>query len=263
MVLPVSTPVALAIALVGALLATYGGRRLGPELRRLRADPVAVYEAANARGPVELRGSVRPHEDVLEAPFTGRECVAYRFEVEEYESAGQYSHWETLAEDGLFAPFRLEDDSGSILVEPGGDDFAFDDEWSIEVGRDETVQGRAREFLEGVGVDPGEAGEFSIGPVEIGTGDRRRYSEACLEVGDPVAVYGPVEYDVEAGRAGGTGAVNATVRASGGQSLIVAAGDRVPTVRRESAIAGGLVVAGLALALLGLATTLLALGLAG
>lgn len=253
------TIVAVAIAALGGAFATLGARRLRPELARLRADPVAVYEAANARGPVELRGTVRPHADTLVAPFTDRECVAYRFEVEEYETGGQYSHWETLAEDGLFAPFRLEDDSGSILVEPAGDDFVFDDEWSVEVGRDETVQGRAREFLASVDVAPGEAGEVSIGPIEFGTGDRRRYTEQRLEVGDPVAVHGPVEYDAEAGRAGGTGAVNAAVRAREGESLVVAAGERVPALRRSTAIAGGLVVGGLALLAVGLATALPAL----
>lgn len=236
-----------AVVAVGLGLLTLGGYRLRPAIRRYRREPIDVYEATQASGAVGLRGTVRPDGHVLEAGFTGIDCVAFRYEIEEYRSGGQGSSWETIASGGQFAPFRLEDDTGSILVEPHGDEIAFGEEWSTEVDSDETVQGRPRAFLESERVEPGEAGELSIGPLSVGTGDRRRYSEARLEPDDPVAVDGPVEYDPEASREWGSGAVNAAVRSSADTRVVVAEGDRIPLLRDGAWLSIGLVLGGLAL----------------
>lgn len=237
----------LGLLAIGLVLLGLGVRRLLPELRRYRREPIDVYEASQASGPVGLRGTVRPHEHVLEAGFTGIDCVAFRYEVEAYRSGGRGSSWETIASGGQFAPFRLEDDTGSILVEPHGDEITFDGEWSIEVDRDETVQGRPRAFLESERVEPGAAGERSIGPLSFGTGDRRRYTETRLEPGDPVAVDGPTEYDPDAARAWGSGSVNAAVRSKAETPVVVAAGDRIPLLRGGVGRSVGLILGGLAL----------------
>lgn len=249
-----SLAVPLVLVAVGVALLALGYRLLQPELRRLRSDPLSVRDAANASGLVELRGTAAPDEHALEAPFTGTECLAYRYEVEQYESAGKHSHWETLAEGGQYAQFRLEDDTGSILVAPDGDDFEFEDRWREEVGADETVRGRAREFLASLeGVGPGEAEEFSLGPIEVGTGDRRRYTEERLDVGESVSVYGPVERDPAAGGEWGSDEVDAAIRRrDGDESLAVADATAVPTVRTETYAPIVFVIVGAALSLYGL-----------
>lgn len=236
----------LALVSAGVALLAVGVRRLGPELRRYRREPTDVFEATRTSGPVGLRGTVRPDEHVLEAGFTGIDCVAFRYDVGEYRSGGRGSNWETIASGGQFAPFHLEDDTGSILIEPHGDEITFDDEWSIEVDREETVQGHPREFLEAEAVEPGAAGERSIGPLSFGTGDRRRYTEARIEPGGPVAVDGPVEYDPDAGREWGSGSVNAAVRSSDDTPVVVAAGERMPLLQDGVAISIGLVLGGIA-----------------
>lgn len=249
--------VPLALLVVGAGLLAFGYRLLRPELRRHRSDPLTVREAETADGLVELRGTAAPHEHTLEAPFTGTDCLAYRYEVEEYQSAGKHSHWETLASGGQFTPFRLEDDTGSLLVEPEGDDFHFDDEWHSEVGPDETVKGRAREFLASVDVEPGEAEEFTLGPLEVGTGDRRRYSEERLDVDESVSVYGPVEYDPAAGGDWGSDQIGAVVRRrESDEQLVVADTDAVPTLRTETYAPIVFVIVGAALSLYGVGVAL-------
>lgn len=251
---------ALQFTVLGAILGYVGYRRLVPEVRRLRGDPLSVREATTVDRPVEFRGTVEPEDHYVEAPFTGTHCVAFEYEAEEYVSSGQHSHWDTLASGSQSLPFRLADDTGSILVDPAGGELTLQSGWSEEVGADETAEGRVREFLERLEVEPGEGSEFAVGPISVGTGDRRRYSEDRLDVGETVSVYGRPAYDADAGGEWGSDAVDAAVRATDDEPFVVADSPSVPLVRRSTLLGTGALVAGLALVAVGLAAAAVALG---
>lgn len=255
----VSVPLLFGLALVaaGAALAWAGYRRLEPELQRHREDPIDVRDAPTADGPVELRGTIEAEEHVLTAPLTGIDAVAYEFEVEEHVSRGKHSSWDTLLEDGTYTQFRLADDTGSILVDPEPGSMVLRDDWRREYGPDETIGGRARTFLEQHrALDPGEAEQFTLGPIEVGTGDRRRYTERRLDVGDPVAVYGPAVEDADAGGEWGSEAVDAVLQPTQDDTaFVVADSAAVPTLRRSTLLGGGLLAGGGVLLAIGLVGT--------
>lgn len=248
---------ALALVALGGALAVAGYRKLEPEFRRHREDPIDVREAPMAEGLVELRGTIEPEEHVLSAPFTGTDCVAYEFEAEEYVSRGKNSSWDTLTEGGTYTQFRLADDTGSILVDPVPGSMVLEDDWRREYGPEETIGGRGRTFLEEHDeVDPGEAERFTLGPIEVGTGDRRRYTERRLDVEDPVAVYGPTVHDAAAGGEWGSEKVDAVVEpAEDGGTMVVADAAAVPMLRRSTLIGGGLFAGGVVLLAIGLLGT--------
>lgn len=249
----------LLVALAGAGVAYVGYRKLEPELRRLRDDPLPVREAATTDGLVELRGTVETEGQYLEAPFTGTSCVAYEFEAEEYVSSGKHSHWDTLAEGNHAIPFRLADGTGSILVEPEDSELTLQSGWETEIGAEESAKDRIREFLTALDVEPGEGSELSVGPISVGTGDRRRYSEERLDVGETVSVFGRPEYDPDAGGEWGSDEVDAAMRATDEDPFVVADTVSVPTFRTSTMVSAGVVVFGLALVVAGLWSAVAAL----
>lgn len=196
-----------------------GSRKGVRALSLWRDDPVPAFDAANAGGTVELEGRAVPDESRLVAPFTELPCLACRYEVEEYEASGQSSYWKTLHESVQHVPFRVEDDSGRMLVDPGGADLSLASADTVEVDRGETAPEPIASFLGGIGVEPGDGEVAKLGPIEVDRGDRRRYSEARIDPGDTVHVYGPVEQDFTV--AEGAGDVNAVVRRSAGDGPFV------------------------------------------
>ncbi|MDP2717878.1 MAG: GIDE domain-containing protein, partial [Candidatus Micrarchaeota archaeon] len=72
---------------------------------------------AIAMGPVEVFGKVVPSEQgLLEAPFTGKPCVYYRFKVEEYVG-GKNRQWHTVASGKDARRFFIRDETGDVLVD--------------------------------------------------------------------------------------------------------------------------------------------------
>ncbi|MCK9573438.1 MAG: E3 ubiquitin ligase family protein, partial [Candidatus Omnitrophica bacterium] len=71
-----------------------------------------------ALGLVELIGKAKK-EKLLKSPFTGTDCVLYRYTVERYEKRGKSSRWVTVADgDTFYCPFWINDGTGQMLVFP-------------------------------------------------------------------------------------------------------------------------------------------------
>lgn len=70
-------------------------------------------------GRVELEGSVHARQ-VLAGPVTGTECVAYEWQIEEYDRdpGDALKDWDTLAQGGATVPFAVRDGTGEVLVDP-------------------------------------------------------------------------------------------------------------------------------------------------
>lgn len=224
--------------LMGALFGSIGGwfayRGLSATRRGYtlwRSDPTPVEDARTVEGLVELEGKVVPAGERLEAPFTGTDCLAYRWRVETRRRSGDNNRWVHVASGDESVPFRLEDDSGRILVDPEGAELSIGISDTTNVGRGETAEGRIAAFLESVDVEPGKGGERNLGPLTVETGDRRRYREGRIEPGDTVYVYGPVERDFTV--ADDADDVTAAIRDEADDGLfLVSDADESSTVRR-------------------------------
>ncbi|MFC7233590.1 GIDE domain-containing protein [Saliphagus sp. GCM10025308] len=111
--------------LLGVALLGYGLRELGFAYRLFAREPHTVLDTPNG-GSVELSGTVLAWDDVLESPFTETACVAVEYAVEEKRrkstNTGSTTKWVEIDGGTQVVPFRLEDESGNVLVNPRGAD---------------------------------------------------------------------------------------------------------------------------------------------
>ncbi|HMB51068.1 MAG TPA: GIDE domain-containing protein [Natronoarchaeum rubrum] len=197
-----------------------------------RNDPLPVMDVANATGVVEIEGSAESGGRTLQSPFTETPCLVCQYQVKEWQSSGQNSHWKTLYEGNESVPFLVEDDTGSVTVDPEGAEFALDEDADIESDGGETPPERVQRFLDQIGVDREEGGETSIGPISFNRGDRRKYVEKRLDPGDPVHVYGQSRSGRTAGEV--SGSVNAVVGSGRATpNFRISEGDESAAIRRH------------------------------
>lgn len=201
---------AAGLALVGALalaVAYRDGRELWGFLRGREID---VFDlTTGTTGPVVLRGRARKAERALEAPFTGRACLAVQYAVEERRETKNGSTWEEIHGGAGAVPFVLEDDTGSVLVEPDRFRLGLDRAAAIRVDGGERPPEQIREFVERSEAVDSEEKTLDLKVVELNVGDDRRYVEHRLEPGETVTVFG--EAVPRSGRSIGAGQVNAAI----------------------------------------------------
>ncbi|QDG53635.1 hypothetical protein FIV42_23680 [Persicimonas caeni] len=87
------------------------------QLERVPPTPVSAVIS----GEVNLSGQVRPAGELLESPDTRTRAVYYRYVVEEErtDSDGD-SYWATVKDVSRSVDFLLKDQSGEVLIQPGG-----------------------------------------------------------------------------------------------------------------------------------------------
>jgi E3 ubiquitin ligase len=87
--------------------------------RHLILDTPASKIRSASIGLVELSGLAGgPY--TLRAPLTGMPCYYYRTLAWQLKQSGKNSHWEKVADEALYVPFYLDDNSGTVLVDPQG-----------------------------------------------------------------------------------------------------------------------------------------------
>jgi E3 Ubiquitin ligase len=72
-----------------------------------------------AMGFAELAGRAKVRTP-LTAPFSGIPCVFYRFQVEEERQSQRGRRWTTVEQGATTEPFYLEDETGTLMVDPSG-----------------------------------------------------------------------------------------------------------------------------------------------
>ncbi|MFP8956015.1 GIDE domain-containing protein [Natrialbaceae archaeon A-CW3] len=206
----------LALGLIAAIaFLVYGLWELRLAYRIYANDPDTVLDATNG-GSVELAGTVAIEEDVLESPFTHTDCVAFSYTIEERRSSssnkGSNTKWVDIDSGTYWVPFRLDDQSGSVLVDPSGARFRLSRNSSIRVtGGDDPPEPIAQFIASNEDISD-ENTSLSLGPLEMSTGRTRRYRERRLDVGAPVHVLGTARHDSTVSR--DVGQVNAAIEAS-------------------------------------------------
>ncbi len=85
--------------------------------RSLACGVTTPIDRAPAGQTVKVCGRIKRHEKILNAPFSGRECVFYEVFVEEYHDLPHGQHyWHCVVHDIACVDFFIEDDTGVALV---------------------------------------------------------------------------------------------------------------------------------------------------
>ncbi len=127
-----------------------------------------------AMGLVEIYGEVIPAKEVvLKSPLQNKDCVYYRYTVEEYRQTGKNSSWVTVEHATKSVEFFLRDDTGTVLVNAEG----------AEVEIPMEFESKARPSFFKMSVNMGPLG-FSLGEPQ------RRYREWLIEPKDKLYVMG-------------------------------------------------------------------------
>ena len=175
----------LVLLAVGGYLLVGGGRELRTVFHVLRNDPVPIRELDGYTGPVEITGTAVPDDDAgtVTAPFTGSECLAYTYEVEELRSSGKHSNWETLDQGQAGVDFVVDDGTDRVRVNPDGADVRFESH-SVTVPPGTELPDRLAAYVERTpGVDA-QDGTVNLLVTELSVGNRQRFTERRLDAGE-------------------------------------------------------------------------------
>ncbi|KYK23797.1 hypothetical protein AYK24_00765 [Thermoplasmatales archaeon SG8-52-4] len=139
-----------------------------------------------AMGLVEIFGRVVPIEyNILKSPFSDKDCVYYKYRVEELRSSGKNTHWVTVDKGERHSLFNLEDETGSVLINPKGA--------KIDIPID-------NKYNSSLGTDPPEAAKRFLASRNIrwegfifGINKTMRYSEYFIAPGDNLYIIGTAD----------------------------------------------------------------------
>lgn len=179
----------------GAVVVFLGGLyfiRLGFRRRRQRTligdTPTEQAESLSV-GPSEVTGTaIQTPEGPMTAPFSDDDCVVAAYEVEEYDSSGDDSSWDTIEQETLFCPFLIDDGTGEVLVRPH-DDTTYDldpDDWTTTYV-DSASDGPQpiRRFVE-------NSDDLTVPSDASGTENDRKYKQNLIRTDESVYVFGTV-----------------------------------------------------------------------
>lgn len=175
-------PVGVVFGLGGLALLGLAARDSWMVIRYRTRRPVPVGELSDDADRVVVSGVARRADEVVRAPLSGEECLAYAWRVAELQTQRRFDseigRWGRRGRSGRGAvPFLVEDGTGSVLVDPDGAEFRLAEEWvrdPVDVPDDRpSAVDRADDLL------------------GIGTHDRRYY-ESRLDDGETVTVRGRV-----------------------------------------------------------------------
>ena len=249
----VTAAAGLGLLAVGVVALSRAASALRPVYRILREEPLAVQDLVYHSGPAEVEGTAEGDEKGVEAPFTGKTCLAYEYEVQELRSSGKSSHWKTLDEGGAAAPFLVADGTGTVQVDGPSAELHLE-ATSLRLDPGEEPPARIAEYLrESEEVDPQDR-TIDLVVTELNVGNDQKFIERRLDLGESVHVYGHVER-APAGE-WGSGLVDALLTAGEDTPLVVSdtsergaawrllkARLRWPTLAIVSLIAGGSLLA--------------------
>ncbi len=133
-------------------------------------------------GTVEIQGKARKLNDVLKSPFSGEECLFYKYEIEEYERSDDHNYWRTIDSGFKGVRFGLDDGTGAVAINPEGAELQMPHDNQITATGD-NVNEHVKDFVnEEAGIGTGE-GVWIFD-------ERRRYTETYLAPGEEVYIFG-------------------------------------------------------------------------
>lgn len=202
---------ALLAFVVITVLVVYFSRdvRIKRAIRRAPRQDIATFPDG---GVGKLVGTVEHGANVLTAPLSGRACVYYLVEVEEYRKHGKSGRWYTIIREVEASAFYLRDATGRALIHAAGAEVAVIKDNHSRSGTFDDATPAEEAFLQRHNRQ--SKGWFFNKSL--------RYKEGVLEQGETVAVFG-----------GGTWRINPDPAAGGSyremaKELVVRAGPSAP-----------------------------------
>lgn len=179
-------PIGFVFGLVGLALLALGVRDGWLAFRYRTRRVVSVGELDADAGQVVVSGVARRTDEVIQAPLTGRECLAYAWREVALQTQrgldGSIGTWGRRGRTGRGAvPFLVEDSTGSVLVDPRDASLRLAEELvadPVNVPDEPSAVDRADDLLGAQSHD-------------------RRYYESRLDDGETVTVSGRVESSSE------------------------------------------------------------------
>lgn len=133
--------------LVGVWMVVVGVRkfRTGYEMRASEVIPTTAV--ASASGAVEIQGAAKPLNGTVTAPYTETDCLAYTYRTRRREHDHGHDddagpQYRTVDSGSDRCPFRVEDDAGSVVVDPTDGDVSMERHGLDAPGRDERSESR-------------------------------------------------------------------------------------------------------------------------
>lgn len=180
------------LLLVGIAALVRTKQSVGPIIEIYRNDPLDVQELVYHDGPAEIEGTARGDEKGAKTPFTGTVCLAYEYEVQEYQSSGQHSSWKTLDEGYHWVPFLVEDATGAVRID-GADAELHLSEETLTLDPGDQPPDRIAQYIQQTEDVEQQDGTINLGITELNVGNRQKFIERRLDIDESVHVYGAVE----------------------------------------------------------------------
>ncbi len=180
------------LLLIGIVGLVKTKQSIGPVIEIYRNDPLDVQDLVYQDGPAEVEGTARGDEKGAKTPFTETVCLAYEYEVQEYQNQGKHSSWKTLDEGYHWVPFLVEDATGAVRIDGKEAELHLSDETlTLEPG--DQPPDRVAQYIEQTeAVDPQDR-TLDLKITELNVGNRQKFIERRLDIDESVHVYGTVE----------------------------------------------------------------------
>lgn len=231
--LPTSTfGVVLLTGLVGAGLLAVGFalREVGAIRQVVGGPSTDIYSLSTGiSGPISISGTAQRYDDEIVSPFTGTVSLALAYEIQERRSTNNGTEWVETDSGRAAVPFLLEDETGSVLVDPSRARLGLDSSERIEVDGGERPPPRVYRFIDQRADVDAEDQTWDLKIIELNVGADRRYVERRLDPGEAVTVFGEAAY--EPGISSRVGQVN-VVLSAGSHPLILSETTPYRTVAR-------------------------------
>lgn len=175
------------VFLIGGIIALVNIKNM-KRRSRIMATPTSPIAQAAGNGPVEIKGRIVPGDQgVVQAPFSGRQGVWVKIQVQEYRSSGRSGYWATLLDEIDHRPFFVDDGSGQMArVEANGANVILDTHTVASSGMFSDAQPHIQAFLAQRGLSTTSW---------IGLNKRMRFSEQVLVPNGPLYALGPSRRD--------------------------------------------------------------------
>lgn len=188
----VSLGLGLVLVLVGGIIGYFGVRKLPTLHQMITGDPVDIRDLVYHDGPVEIEGTATVDEETATGLFSGTECLAYEYEAQEYRSSGKSSSWQPLDDGGRAVPFLVEDETGTVTVDPTDAELHLSS-WQERVKGGHEPPERIRRYIKMSEDVDSQQKSMNLVVTEFNYGNDQRFIERRLDPGESVYVYGTVE----------------------------------------------------------------------
>jgi hypothetical protein len=170
---------AIAIAgVLGGIYFFYRGFRILQRKRLIENTPTSTIRGA-AMGLVEVSGlATGPY--TIPAPITGVPSYYYRSVAWQLKRSGKNEHWEKVADESQHVPFFIDDNTGTLLVDPQGAE--------MDIHRDFSEVYSNSIFSSSLGV-PSNVGDF-LARYGVDCDQKTKVEEFCIKPKNALFVLG-------------------------------------------------------------------------